>query len=84
MDTFAAVLALVVLALLATVIADRAGLINLTPDAVSGVGTWVLAAYFLLGVVMNAISRSVPERATMAPVSVVLAVACVLVALGPS
>jgi hypothetical protein len=58
--------------------------IDVVPDAVSGVGTWVLAAYFLLGVVMNAISRSIPERATMTPVSAVLAAACVLVALSPS
>lgn len=47
-------------------------------------GIWVLAAYFVLGIVMNAMSRSVPERATMTPVCAVLAAACVLVALGPS
>jgi hypothetical protein len=78
------VVSVVLYAVFATVIADRAALIDVVPDAVSGVGTWVLAAYFLLGVVMNAISRSIPERATMTPVSAVLAAACVLVALSPS
>lgn len=68
----------------AALIADRAGLIELIPDVVSGVGTWFLAGYFLLGVVMNTMSRSVPERATMAPIAAVLAISCVLVALGPS
>ena len=71
-------------AVFAMVIADRAGLTDVLPDTISGVGTWVLAAYFLLGVAVNAMSRSVPERVTMAPVSAVLAVAAVLVALGPS
>jgi len=78
------VVSIALYAVFATVIADRAGLVDVMPDAVSGVGTWVLAAYFLLGVAMNAMSRSVPERATMTPVSAVLAAACVLVALGPS
>lgn len=71
-------------AVFATVIADRVGLIEVLPDVVSGVATWVLVGYFLLGVVMNAISRSVPERLTMAPVSAVLAIACAIVALGPA
>ncbi|MEE6272484.1 hypothetical protein [Georgenia wangjunii] len=44
-------------------------------------GIWVLAAYFALGILMNAASRSVPERWTMAPVCAVLAAACVTVAL---
>ena len=77
------IVSIILYAVFATVIADRADLIDVMPAAVSGVGTWVLAAYFVLGVVMNAMSRSVPERATMAPVSALLAAACVLVALGP-
>ncbi len=78
------IISIILYAVFAVVIADRAALIDAMPDAVSGVGTWVLAAYFALGIVMNAMSRSVHERATMAPVSAVLAAACVLVALGPS
>jgi hypothetical protein len=34
---------------------------------------WVIAVYLLLGVAMNGISRSRPERLTMTPVALVLA-----------
>lgn len=42
------------------------------------VAAWVLFTYFALGIVMNALSRSVPERAVMTPTCVLLA-ACALV-----
>lgn len=66
----------------ALVVLDRAGLIDVFPDAVSAIGTWVLVAYFALGILLNGASRSKPERYTFAPVSLVLAVLCLLVALG--
>jgi hypothetical protein len=34
---------------------------------------WVLAAYFMLGVVLNGISRSMPERLVMTPTACILA-----------
>ena len=43
---------------------------------------WVLTGYFALGVVLNAISRSRPERLVMTPVAVVLTVVCLRLALG--
>lgn len=43
---------------------------------------WVLTAYFALGVAMNAASRSRPERVVMTPVALLLAVGCLVVALG--
>ena len=43
-------------------------------------GIWGLTAYFVLGVFMNAISRSASERKVMVPVSLVLAIACLLLA----
>ena len=46
------------------------------------IAIWVLAAYFMIGIIMNGMSRSLPERWTMAPLCVVLAVLTVLVALG--
>lgn len=64
------------------VLLDRAGLVDVMPDGVSKVGAWVLAGYFLIGIGMNAISRSKPERFTMAPVSAVLCITSVIVALG--
>ncbi len=38
-----------------------------------GVGMWILVGYFSLGIVMNAISRSKPERLIMTPVATMLA-----------
>ncbi len=48
----------------------------------AGPWIWVLTAFFALGVVMNAASRSRPERLVMTPVVLVLAVSCLLIALG--
>jgi hypothetical protein len=48
----------------------------------AGPWIWILTAYFGLGIVMNAASRSRPERLVMTPVVVVLAVGCLLIALG--
>ena len=46
------------------------------------IATWVLFAYFALGIVMNAISRSPAERWTMTPTCLVLAACTLVVALG--
>jgi hypothetical protein len=43
---------------------------------------WLLTGFFGLGVVMNAASRSRPERFVMTPIVLVLAVSCLLIALG--
>lgn len=76
------VISIVLYAVFALVLLDRAGLVDVMSDDVSKVGAWVLAGYFLIGIGMNAISRSKPERFTMAPVSAVLCIASVIVALG--
>jgi hypothetical protein len=73
---------IVIYAIIALLALDRAGLVDVVPDVVSTVAIWVVFAYFVLGIGMNAISRSKPERYTMAPVSLVLAVLSLLVALG--
>lgn len=43
--------------------------------------TWVLFAYLMLSVFLNAISRSPAERWTMTPTSAVLAAATFIIAL---
>src|SRR5688572_529044 len=48
----------------------------------AGPWMWILTAFFGLGVVMNAASRSRPERLVMTPVVLLLAVSCLLIALG--
>ena len=46
------------------------------------VAVWVLTGYSALGVLMNAVSRSRPERLVMTPVCLLLAGCCLVVALG--
>lgn len=66
---------IVLYAAFAWIALERAEATDVLPsDGFVIVATWVLAGYFVLGTVMNAISRSKPERLTMTPVSLVLAV----------
>lgn len=68
----------------ASLLLSRAGVL---PGGESGfvvVMTWILFAYFVIGIVMNLISRSPSERWTMAPACAVLAVCTLIVALGPA
>jgi hypothetical protein len=66
----------------AVLILQAAGSLALLPDGFVGVAIWVLTGYLVLGIAMNAISRSRPERMVMTPVVAILAAACVVVALG--
>lgn len=68
-------------ALFATVVLQRAELVALLPGPIVDVGIWVIVAYSALGIVMNSISRSKPERYTMVPVCVALTVLSLLVAI---
>ena len=43
---------------------------------------WVVTGYFGLGVLMNAASRSRAERMVMTPVALLLALGCLVIALG--
>ncbi|MBM7503703.1 hypothetical protein ACFPER_09475 [Agromyces aurantiacus] len=72
---------IVIYAVIALLALDRVGLIDVVPDGVSTVGMWVVFGYFTLGIVLNAISRSRPERSTMTPVVAVLAALSLVVAL---
>jgi hypothetical protein len=56
-----------------SIIWDRAGTVDLYPNGlISSYGIYVLAAYFVVGVLMNAISQSKKERYTMTPIVLVL------------
>jgi hypothetical protein len=75
-------LSVAIYAIFATIVLERAGVIRILPSPeIAHIGTWVIAGYLALGVVMNAISRSKPERLVMTPVALVLCVAAGLVAL---
>jgi hypothetical protein len=54
-----------------------------TGAGMAGIGIWLLTAYFALGIPLNAASRSRPERLVMTPVVVLLAAACLVLALQP-
>jgi hypothetical protein len=58
-----------------------AGALDLFSDGFVDVAIWVLTGYFALGIGMNAISRSRPERMVMTPVVLVLTVVCLALAL---
>ena len=66
----------------AVLILQAAGSLSLLPDGFVEVAIWVLTGYFALGIGLNAISRSRPERLVMTPVVVLLAAASLVLALG--
>jgi hypothetical protein len=77
------VIAIVLYAVFAWVFLMKAGLVPMMlPEIVVDVAAWVIVGYFALGVALNAISRSKPERYTMTPVTVVLLGLALIVALG--
>jgi hypothetical protein len=58
---------------------------DMAPPAGAGAATsiimWVLTAYFSLGVIMNAMSPSNPERLIMTPAALILAVLYLILAI---
>jgi hypothetical protein len=65
----------------ALLILQAAGAVTLLPRGLVAVAIWVLAGYFALGIVMNAVSRSRSERLVMTPLTLVLAGVCLVLAL---
>lgn len=76
------VVSIALYAAFAVLILQAAGLISPLSDDFAAVAIWVLTGYFVLGIAMNAISRSRSERLTMTPVVAILAVASLVLALG--
>lgn len=66
----------------AVLVLQAAGSLSPLPDRFVDVAIWVLAGYFVLGIGLNASSRSRPERLVMTPVVALLAAACLVLALG--
>ncbi|MFS2241227.1 hypothetical protein [Microbacterium sp. OR16] len=69
-------------AVIAATAFTRVGAVQLLPKDLAVVAMWVVVGYFTLGILMNAASRSRPERLAMVPTTVVLAVLSLLIALG--
>ena len=76
------ILAVLTYAGIALVILDAAGVISILPKRLSTILVWVTAGYFLLGVGVNLISPSLPERITMTPIALLLCALSFLVAIG--
>ena len=76
------VASILIYALIVVIAFDRLGAIDVFPEPFSVIAMWVIFGYFTLGIFMNAISRSKPERNVMTPVCVVLAVLSLFIALG--
>jgi hypothetical protein len=68
-------------ALFAVLILQAAGSVAVLPERLVDVAIWVLAGFFAIGIVMNAVSRSRPERLVMTPVVLLLAAICLVLAL---
>jgi len=76
------VVSILLYALMALVVLAKAGTLSAVPEGVATIGTWVVVVYSLVGIAVNAISRSKPERLAMVPVATVLFVLSLFVALG--
>ncbi|RBY82774.1 hypothetical protein [Blastococcus sp. TF02A-26] len=76
------VVSIVGYAVVALVLLDAATATDVLPEGFVDVSIRVLTGYFALGVLMNAVSRSRPERLVMTPVAVALTVVCLVLALG--
>ena len=74
-------LSIALYAVFAVVMLETAGVVSVVPRGVAHVAIWVLTAYFAVGVVMNAASRSRSERLVMTPVVLALALLCLVLAL---
>jgi hypothetical protein len=76
------VVSVVSYAFFAVLMLQAAGAVEVLPEGFVAVAIWVLAGYFGLGIVLNAVSRSRSERAVMTPTVLVLTGICLVLALG--
>jgi hypothetical protein len=75
-------LTIIVYGIAAAIIVQRAGVATVLPEAMVDVGIWVVVAVLVLGVAANAISRSLPERLAMTPITAILLILALIVAFG--
>jgi hypothetical protein len=75
-------ISIVIYAVIAVIALDRVGAIDVLPDTFAVIAMWVVFAYFAVGIFLNAVSRSKPERYVMVPVTIVLTVLSFFIAMG--
>lgn len=79
---FASIFSIILYIVFAAFLVSGAGFMGIMPHSpVLNIGLWMLSCYFILGVIMNAISKSKKERAVMTPVAFLLAVIFLIVAI---
>jgi hypothetical protein len=77
------IVSVLVYGLFAAVVLARAGLLETgVSEGFLRTATWIVVAYFFLGIGLNLASRSKTERAVMSPVAAVLCALCAVVAAG--
>lgn len=76
------VISIFIYTIIAILILSKAQIMHLQlVDTVVNIGSWIIAGYFTLGVIMNGISRSKAERNLMTPVALALSATTLIVAL---
>lgn len=76
-------IAIILYLLFGLTILEQAHVIDLIMnDDLVRAGAWIVTIYFVIGIVMNGISRSKNERLVMTPVAAALAITCLLVVTG--
>lgn len=76
------IVSILLYSIFAAIILDKAELVTLFDNhAMVDIGIWVLAVYFCIGVLMNGVSRSKPERNLMTPLALILAIMTTLIGL---
>jgi len=64
------------------VVLERAGIITIFNNVLlTAIVVWILAGYFTLNVLMNAVSRSKWEKRIMTPLSLIITVCCFIIAI---
>ena len=77
---YASAFSIILYLFMVTVILDRSGILKIYSGAIRTYGAWAICAYMTLGIFVNAISRSQPERRLMTPVVAILAIIAFIVA----
>ncbi len=63
-------------------VASKGGVVSAIPQGtILTIGMWIFTVYFFFGIVLNALSRSKPERLVMVPTAAILAISFLVVAL---
>ncbi len=77
------VIAVILYVAFSVILLTASGVISLPVlEPVAGLLCWMIVVYLSIGIVMNALSRSKPERFVMTPVAAILAILSLIVALG--